>query len=100
MKEKYFGASAVSQASWCLRSSSRLRSWTAHGRAFFGPALLALALSCAAFEAAAADAAAGPAARPPGLAPLPKVSSPRLYVIDCGTLVYNRPEDYQLTREQ
>ena len=35
-----------------------------------------------------------------GFAPLPKVTSPRLYVIDCGTLVYNRPEDYQLTREQ
>jgi glyoxylase-like metal-dependent hydrolase (beta-lactamase superfamily II) len=38
--------------------------------------------------------------RPPGFAPLPKVTSPRLYVIDCGTLVYNRPEDYQLSREQ
>jgi glyoxylase-like metal-dependent hydrolase (beta-lactamase superfamily II) len=38
--------------------------------------------------------------RPAGLAPLPRVSSPRLYVIDCGTLVYNRPEDYNLTREQ
>jgi len=24
----------------------------------------------------------------------------RLYVIDCGTLVYNRPEDYNLTREE
>jgi len=35
-----------------------------------------------------------------GFAPLPKVTSPRLYVVDCGTLVYNRPEDYQLTREQ
>ncbi|HLJ21425.1 MAG TPA: N-acyl homoserine lactonase family protein, partial [Stellaceae bacterium] len=38
--------------------------------------------------------------RPSGFAPLPKVTSPRLYVIDCGTLVYNRPEDYGLTREE
>src|SRR5580658_3595891 len=50
--------------------------------------------------ASAAEQAAPGATRPPGLAPLPKVSSPRLYVIDCGTLTYNRPEDYQLTREQ
>jgi len=35
-----------------------------------------------------------------GVAPLPRVTSPRLYVIDCGTLVYNRPEDYNLTREE
>jgi len=41
-----------------------------------------------------------PAPRAPGLAPLPRVTSPRLYVIDCGTLVYNRPEDYNLTREE
>src|SRR5262249_61875003 len=60
---------------------------------------LALALTCS-HAALAADAAAPAAQRPPGLAPLPKVGSPRLYVIDCGTLTYNRPEDYQLTREQ
>jgi N-acyl homoserine lactone hydrolase len=61
--------------------------------------LLALVLSCAAAApASAADAPAPP--RPSGLAPLPKVSSPRLYVIDCGALVYNRPEDYNLTREE
>lgn len=61
--------------------------------------LLALALTAAAaLPAGAAEPQA--AARPPGLAPLPRVTSPRLYVIDCGTLVYNRPEDYQLTREQ
>ncbi|HXY96182.1 MAG TPA: N-acyl homoserine lactonase family protein [Steroidobacteraceae bacterium] len=67
-----------------------------------GRALLpALALACAlAAPARAAETAAAPTARPPGLAPLPQVSSPRLYVIDCGTLTYNRPEDYQLTREQ
>jgi glyoxylase-like metal-dependent hydrolase (beta-lactamase superfamily II) len=34
------------------------------------------------------------------LAPPPKVSSPRIYVFDCGTLVYNKPEDYDLTREE
>jgi len=61
--------------------------------------LLGLALIYAA-PAGAADAPAAGAARPPGMAPLPKVSSTRLYVIDCGTLTYNRPEDYQLTREE
>jgi glyoxylase-like metal-dependent hydrolase (beta-lactamase superfamily II) len=30
----------------------------------------------------------------------PRVSSPRLYVMDCGTLVYNKPEDYNLKREE
>jgi N-acyl homoserine lactone hydrolase len=65
------------------------------------PHLLALLLGAAALLAAsAADCAPAVPARPAGLAPLPKVASPRLYVIDCGTLVYNRPEDYQLTREQ
>ncbi len=34
------------------------------------------------------------------LAPAPKVTAPRLYVFDCGTLVYNRPEDYDLKREE
>ena len=34
------------------------------------------------------------------LAPLPNVTSPRLYVFDCGTLVYNKPEDYNLTRDE
>jgi N-acyl homoserine lactone hydrolase len=33
-------------------------------------------------------------------APLAEVTSPRLYVFDCGTLVYNRPEDYNLKREE
>lgn len=69
-------------------------------RPTLGTALFAaLALSCA-LAASTCDAQAQPPTRPPGLAPLPKVTSPRLYVIDCGTLVYNRPEDYQLTREQ
>jgi N-acyl homoserine lactone hydrolase len=34
------------------------------------------------------------------LAPAPKVTAPRLYVFDCGTLVFNKPEDYNLTREE
>jgi N-acyl homoserine lactone hydrolase len=63
--------------------------------------IAALALTCAAaLQTAVADVPVAAAVRPPGLAPLPKVTSPRLYVIDCGTLTYNRPEDYQLTREQ
>lgn len=59
--------------------------------------LLALVLS---FPSTAPASPAPTRPRPPGVAPLPKVISPRLYVIDCGTLVYNRPEDYQLTREE
>lgn len=67
----------------------------------FHACLLLLALGCApGAPALAAEAPAAAAARPPGIAPLPKVTSPRLYVIDCGTLTYNRPEDYQLTREE
>ena len=38
--------------------------------------------------------------RPPGLAPLPLVSSTRLYVIDCGTLTSSRPEEFSLSREE
>jgi glyoxylase-like metal-dependent hydrolase (beta-lactamase superfamily II) len=34
------------------------------------------------------------------LAPPPKVTSPRLYVLDCGTLIYDKPEDYNLKREE
>ncbi|PLP96743.1 N-acyl homoserine lactonase family protein [Cupriavidus pauculus] len=30
----------------------------------------------------------------------PEVIAPRLYVLDCGTLVYNRPEFYNLTRDE
>jgi N-acyl homoserine lactone hydrolase len=72
------------------------------GHQRFGERLaLLLTLALAASSATlAADAPPLAAARPSGLAPLPKVSSPRLYVIDCGTLVYNRPEDYSLTREE
>ena len=52
-----------------------------------------------------AAAVLGASAFPPpvsaaDLAPLPKVTSPRLYVFDCGTLVYNKPEDYNLKRDE
>jgi N-acyl homoserine lactone hydrolase len=40
------------------------------------------------------------AANRSGMAPLPRVTSPRLYVIDCGTLIFNRPEEYNLTRDE
>lgn len=49
---------------------------------------------------AQAPARASVVSRPPGLAPLPRVSSPRLYVIDCGTLISNRPEEFNLTRDE
>lgn len=72
------------------------------GHRRFGQRLaLLLTLALAGSTAApAADAPPVAPSRPAGLAPLPKVTSPRLYVIDCGTLVYNRPEDYSLTREE
>jgi N-acyl homoserine lactone hydrolase len=34
------------------------------------------------------------------LAPAPQVTGVRLYVFDCGTLVYNKPEDYNLKRDE
>jgi len=34
------------------------------------------------------------------LTPAPAVTSPRLYVIDCGTLTNDTPEDYGLTRDE
>ncbi len=54
--------------------------------------LLAASLLSAATLAQAAGAAQ--------LAPLAKVTTTRLYVFDCGTLVYNKPEDYRLTRDE
>jgi glyoxylase-like metal-dependent hydrolase (beta-lactamase superfamily II) len=44
--------------------------------------------------------AVAPPASAAHLSPLPKVTTPRLYVFDCGTLVYNKPEDYALTRDE
>jgi len=60
-----------------------------------------MVLACATL--ARAQAPAAQAATPPNrsrIAPLPRVTSPRLYVIDCGTLIFNRPEDYNLTRDE
>ena len=31
---------------------------------------------------------------PPGLPALPKVASPRLYVLDCGTIISHEPERF------
>ncbi|WP_242124270.1 N-acyl homoserine lactonase family protein [Sphingobium sp. Sx8-8] len=36
----------------------------------------------------------------PNIAPLPRVTTPRLYVIDCGYLTTNRPEAFGLTRDE
>jgi len=44
--------------------------------------------------------ALAPPASAVDLPSLPKATSPRLYVFDCGTLVYNKPEDYNLKREE
>jgi N-acyl homoserine lactone hydrolase len=35
-----------------------------------------------------------------GVAASPSAPTLRLYVLDCGALIYNRPEDYGLTREE
>jgi glyoxylase-like metal-dependent hydrolase (beta-lactamase superfamily II) len=50
--------------------------------------------------AGASMAVLAPCAGAADLAPAPHVDSPRLYVLDCGTLVYNTPEDYSLTRKE
>lgn len=36
----------------------------------------------------------------PAMAPLPIVKTLRVYVLDCGQLIYNHPESYNLTREE
>ena len=82
-----------------MTAPDRIGRRRAPGALFFGMLLAACALGGAG-GTSHAQTPAPPTARPPGLAPLPKVTTPRLYVIDCGTLVYNRPEDYQLTREE
>ena len=45
-------------------------------------------------------ACAQPSAVPLGYPPLPKLSGVRLYVIDCGTIISNQPENFGLTREE
>ena len=62
-----------------------------------GIQLLTIRLLAAAMLSAAALA---PAASRAELAPPPKVTAPRLYVFDCGTLVYNKPEDFNLNRDE
>jgi N-acyl homoserine lactone hydrolase len=42
----------------------------------------------------------GSAAQAAELPAAPQVTSPRLYVFDCGTLINNKPEDYNLKREE
>jgi N-acyl homoserine lactone hydrolase len=45
----------------------------------------------------------GAAAQPApssGLPPLPRLAGVRLYVIDCGTIISNRPEGFGLTRDE
>ena len=49
---------------------------------------------------AATLAAMNASAQTSALPEVPTVTSPRLYVLDCGTLVYNKPESYNLTREE
>ena len=62
---------------------------------------LAIHLTIRLLAAAMLGASAlAPLASAADLAPPPKVTSPRLYVFDCGTLVYNKPEDYNLKREE
>ena len=58
---------------------------------------LTIPLLAASLPGSAALAAPASAAQ---LAPLPKVTNTRLYVFDCGTLIYNKPEDYNLTRDE
>jgi N-acyl homoserine lactone hydrolase len=36
---------------------------------------------------------------PPGLPPLPHLTSPRLYVLDCGTIISHEPERFGLSRQ-
>jgi glyoxylase-like metal-dependent hydrolase (beta-lactamase superfamily II) len=73
-----------------------------HRRFTHVPAFCGLLLSIALVTTARAQTPGSPAtsSRRPGLAPLPHVTSPRLYVIDCGTLIFNHPEDYNLKREE
>jgi glyoxylase-like metal-dependent hydrolase (beta-lactamase superfamily II) len=45
-------------------------------------------------------ALSGGVAAPENLPAREAVGTPRLYVLDCGTIINNRPEDYGLTREE
>ena len=48
----------------------------------------------------AAGTAFAPATRAAALPAIALVTSPRLYVFDCGTLINNKPEDYNLKRDE
>jgi hypothetical protein len=62
---------------------------------------LAISMMIRVLAAAVLGAAVlAPPASAAELAPLPKVTTPRLYVFDCGTLIYNKPEDYNLKRDE
>ncbi len=70
-------------------------------------ALVAMLLLAASFAQGSGVASPGEGANPPPppasvaqLPPPPKVIGPRLYVFDCGTLTNNKPEDYNLKREE
>jgi N-acyl homoserine lactone hydrolase len=54
----------------------------------------ALMTFCSAFQPSIAQS---PKA---GIPSLPVVVSPRLYILDCGTLIYNQPESFGLSREE
>ncbi len=75
---------------------------TRHTRATLAVSALLLSsiLLARPYEARAAGDPMAPPDNAVRLAPSPKVSGPRLYVLDCGTLVYNKPEDYNLKREE
>ncbi len=53
----------------------------------------------AAFVMALCVTASAQPATSPGLPPLPKLTSPRLYVLDCGTIISHEPERFGLRRE-
>jgi N-acyl homoserine lactone hydrolase len=61
--------------------------------------LRACLASLAFFGLLAFGVSAQPAA-PTGQPPLPKITSPRLYVLDCGTIISYQPERFGLTLEQ
>ena len=53
----------------------------------------------AAFMMVLCVAASAQPASSPGLPPLPRLTSPRLYVLDCGTIISHEPERFGLRRE-
>jgi N-acyl homoserine lactone hydrolase len=66
------------------------------GRAFMRRAVLAL-IGLLAFGLGALAQPDQKPSPPSGLPPLPKLTSPRLYVLDCGTIISYQPERFGLT---